>query len=311
MNIYQIKVSRFASYKANRTDGQINLWNWLLKENEYTPTVYKIRSMTDEAEIRDLKSGLPAVTISCICERRRNDDILEHTGLICIDIDGKDNPGITDMELLKSRLSALGYILYCGLSVSGRGLFCIIPIAAPRMHKQHFYALERNFKEMGIVIDPACHDVCRLRGYSYDDKPYVNPEAQTYEETFQRTFMADKKTGDEYLSDKKFKEPQQRGKPLENIPLIMAPLLEMIELNGIDITGNCKRWFSIGCALAGEYGEEGRYIFHAVSKYYHTSRYKYTEDETNGMYDSCLQSWHRYNYGIGSFYYWMKEYGIL
>ena len=96
----------------------------------------------------------------------------------------------------------------------------------------------------------------------------------------------------------------------QNIPMIMTPILQRIGDNQMDITGNHLRWFSIGCALAGEYGEEGRYIFHAVSRFYKTESYQYTREETDIMYDSCLKNYYKYKYTIGTFYHWCKEYGL-
>lgn len=54
--------------------------------------IQQIRMTEDKAERTRLKSGLPCATISAICpDGRKADDAFEHTGLICIDIDGQDN----------------------------------------------------------------------------------------------------------------------------------------------------------------------------------------------------------------------------
>lgn len=105
----------------------INLWEWLLLENKYTPYINDIRASSNEEERKFLKSKLPAITPSGVFSKRKADCLVEPTNLICIDIDGKDNPSISDMEELKKKLSKLSYIMYCGLSASGKGLFCIIP----------------------------------------------------------------------------------------------------------------------------------------------------------------------------------------
>lgn len=44
-----------------------------------------------------------------------------------------------------------------------------------------YYALERDFKDLGITIDPSYTDISRLRFQSYDPNPYVNPEAIVYD----------------------------------------------------------------------------------------------------------------------------------
>lgn len=323
MDIHSIRVSRFANYKANRTNGQVNLWDWLLRKNAHTSTVYKIRSIADEAEIRSLKAGLPAVTISCICEKRKADAVLEHTGLICIDIDGKDNPEITDMGQLKSRLSILEYVLYCGLSVSGKGLFCIIPIANSDMHKQHFYALERDFKEMRIIIDQACHDVCRLRGYSYDEKAYVNPGARTYAATLERrnsVFQQDNIKENAY-TPKLLKEDIQVEKQSAqdflfqthtdyNSVLVVSKteqvglLIHRIVEYGIDITCVYADWIAICHIIKNLFDEDGRALFHQISSFYPN----YDFDEADHKYSSVVR-W-RYKYNSDRIFEIAAKYGV-
>lgn len=164
----------------------INLWEWLILENKYTPYINDIRASSNEEERKFLKSKLPAITPSGVFSKRKADCLVEPTNLICIDIDGKDNPSISDMEELKKKLSKLSYIMYCGLSASGKGLFCIIPYKDYRNHKLHFNALEQEFKDMGIVVDSSCSDIGRLRFYSYDEYPYANPDAEIYTRTLEK-----------------------------------------------------------------------------------------------------------------------------
>lgn len=87
-----------------------------------------------------------------------------------------------DIEEAKRILATLPYVYYAGLSVSGRGLFAIIPIAAQDLteHKTYFHALEKEMQTLGLTIDKACKDVTRLRVVSYDPDPYINPDCTTY-----------------------------------------------------------------------------------------------------------------------------------
>lgn len=303
MNRYNIMASRFAHREAMFSNGRINLWEWLLCENEHTPLVYELRATLSESERKTLKEKLPAITVSCISDKRGTNNVLEYTGLICIDIDGKDNPQVTNPETFKRQLSGNEHIMYCGLSASGTGVFCIIPIENPAMHKQHFYALERDFKEVGIVVDSSCSDVCRLRFYSYDDKPYINRKAEVYKDVWE------KNTQRKHLVE--IRQNVSASPACNGIPMIMGPILERIALNEIDITINRSIWFKIGCSLANEFGEEGRSVFHTVSRFYHTPKYEYTEKETDMMYDGCLRSEYKRKYSIGTFYHYLKENGIL
>ena len=89
-----IKVSMFKRARYKITCGTISLWDWLLERNSYTPLVEMLRQETIEEKRKKIKDLLPAVTISCICSERFISSITEYTNLICIDIDGKDNPSI-------------------------------------------------------------------------------------------------------------------------------------------------------------------------------------------------------------------------
>lgn len=43
-------------------------------------------------------------------------------------------------------------------------------------------------------------------------------------------------------------------------------LIARIEETGTDINERYKHWFRVGCALASEFGEEGRDYFHRLSR---------------------------------------------
>lgn len=176
-------VSCFANYRTPDNPAAVNLLTWLTSE-KYRAKVEYIRGCTDQDEIKALKSGLPAITPSGIFSERKETALIEHSGLICIDIDAKDNPNLANWQDVPEILRKLANVAYAGLSVSGNGYFAILPILRPERHRHHFYALQRDFLALGIVIDPACKDVSRLRGYSYDSAPYFNHNAQPYRKLF-------------------------------------------------------------------------------------------------------------------------------
>lgn len=173
-------VSLFESYKQKLPIGQVKLFDWVCSER-YKEEAKYIRSLSEKSEQRKYKAELPCITPSGIFSYCSDKYLDLHSGYICIDIDGgKDNPKITDFEKLKQDLSSIEYIAYCGLSISGNGVFCLIPIEHPRYHKEHFYALEKFFRGRGIVIDTSCKNVSRLRGASYDANPILNSNASTF-----------------------------------------------------------------------------------------------------------------------------------
>lgn len=270
-------------------------------ENEYTPYINDIRSSSNEEERKFLKSKLPAITPSGVFSKRKADCLVEPTNLICIDIDGKDNPSISDMEEFKKKLSKLPYMMYCGLSASGKGLFCIIPYKDYRNHKLHFNALEQEFKDMGIVVDSSCSDIGRLRFYSYDEFPYANPDAEIYTRTLekvpeikqprfhQRTDIVHNSNQTLQDIDKNtmsleefFLSPTNMdyasATPLSKTQKVERLLKRVIEEKK-DITLIQKDWIAICCIIKNLFGDEGRELFHQVSSFYPKYDYDEADDE--------------------------------
>lgn len=297
----QIKVSVFGSRLSITPIKTINLWEWLILENEYTPYINDIRSSSNEEERKFLKSKLPAITPSGVFSKRKADCLVEPTNLICIDIDGKDNPSISDMEEFKKKLSKLPYMMYCGLSASGKGLFCIIPYKDYRNHKLHFNALEQEFKDMGIVVDSSCSDIGRLRFYSYDEFPYANPDAEIYTRTLekvpeikqprfhQRTDIVHNSNQTLQDIDKNtmsleefFLSPTNMdyasATPLSKTQKVERLLKRVIEEKK-DITLIQKDWIAICCIIKNLFGDEGRELFHQVSSFYPKYDYDEADDE--------------------------------
>lgn len=150
------------------------------------------------------KHHLQAACVSGIFnEERKEKNLVRHTGLICIDIDGKDNPNVTDWEDLKKQLGEYSCIAYAALSLSGDGIWCVIPIDKPLsveipdisaptaarmdaitkvkdLHERQFKALQTSFQDLGLIIDPACVDLSRLRVLSSDPNPYRNENAKPF-----------------------------------------------------------------------------------------------------------------------------------
>lgn len=324
-------VSKFSNYTAKRSNGTINIWSWLLNDDDYLKAIVEeIRSSSNEEEKKDLKSKLPAITPSGIFRERRASMLQEHSGLICIDIDGKENPHISDWEIIKSELEELAFIMYVGLSVGGKGLFCLIKLAYPDRHAQHFKALHATFKEMGITIDNSCGDVSRLRGYSYDPQPFVNPTSSLYYDlvecdnlkstprqkgvtprsqvdlpTAPRTDMQPKT--DEELMELLLNPPAMEAgvevliKPLR---VKIDELIEEVLQTQRDITVAYKDWFTICCILANRFDEEGRERFHQLSQFYPN----YTREECDMKFSECLTS--QYFYKSNLLFEIARRYGL-
>jgi len=172
-SILNIEVSCFGNYDTPTNPKQVNLLSWL-QSDKYKDKVDRIRAIEDKTIRDELKATLPAITASGVFSYRAKKNMLKHSGFIAIDIDFKGNETIGNFSELKTQICNIKNVAYCGLSVSGRGYWCLIPIAYPDKHEQHFKTLQWAFKLFGIKIDESCKDVSRLRGYSYDTDGYFN-----------------------------------------------------------------------------------------------------------------------------------------
>ena len=305
--IQNLKVSLYSRKDIVVPTKTVNIWEWLLHKNEYTPIVEKLRNTSNDKERKRLKNSLPAITVSGIFSKRRADCMISPSNLICIDIDGKDNPSVSDMEVLKARLAKL----YCGLSASGKGLFCIIQYDDFGKHKLHFNALQQEFKEMGIIIDSSCSDICRLRFYSYDEHPYVNWNAEVYTHTLEKsntTHLKSKEVTPKNNSGWQTSNETSRTFSIEEsllqssnldftsaAPLSktqeMERLLNLVIERKIDITPIYNDWIKIGLVIKNLFGEKGLDLFLKVSSFYPN----YSQKEAESKYLELNEKRYRVN----------------
>lgn len=164
-NILEISVSYFPRITDKKPlKGELY---YLLTTHRYKKQVSLIRCQTDAEKKRVLKNELPTFTPSGLFSAGDAASLIRASGMICIDIDKKDNLNVEGYDRLKNRIAKLPYVAYCGLSVSGEGYFCIIPISDPNKFLLHFFSLQKVFTGMGITIDQACKDICRKRFVSF------------------------------------------------------------------------------------------------------------------------------------------------
>ncbi len=180
MNILDSPVSIFANYNTPSNPKTVTIRQFLTS-TKYRVEVERIRATDDKAERDKLKATLPAITPSGVFSYRSADALVKHSRLICLDIDYKGNEAIGNFFELKEQLVKIPNVSFCIKSVSGKGYAVGIPIAYPDRHGQHFDTLKRIFWEkIGLVVDKACRDVSRLRGYSYDPDVYLNDNAKVF-----------------------------------------------------------------------------------------------------------------------------------
>jgi hypothetical protein len=292
MNFEQITITVYDGV-ADSKGHEASLQSFLYHPD--VDTINRLRASTSPAERSRLKKRLPQATIGGVfVPSRKADNLVKPSNLICIDIDHKDNLLYPHFDrLIHDVLSKLPMVAYAAHSVGGRGYFAIIPIADHQRHKLYFRSLQMLFKGMGIVIDRACSDICRLRCQSYDAHPYVNLDATVYASTVaeERKEIINRRFG---------------GVPSGSDSAGYRKAMELchhIAARGIDITANYDDWFTVGAALS-TLGESGRELFHLCSR----QNPHYSRRETDHKFSALMTSTLRIT--LGSFFYICSRFGI-
>lgn len=248
-------------------------------------TLRLVREAKSKEVARRFKSTLPAITVSGEFSKRSTSGLVRHTRLLCLDFDGISNVAYT-----KHTLSLQPYVAFAGESASGKGVFAIIPISRPDFHREHFEALEEEMRKLRLEVDKQCSDICRLRGFSHDDRAYINPDAEVWTKI------------------KKASVPHNiRQIPAGSDECRFFKLLDLIEGTRTDITGDSRRdWIKIGMAIASTFGESGRDYFHRISCFHP----KYKPYQTDREYNSYLRLGYN-RASISSIFYIAKKYGLI
>jgi predicted P-loop ATPase len=210
------------------------------------------------------KELIPAVTTSgTFLNKRSNDSITSHSGIICLDFDAKENP-----EILSKRdeIYTDSFLFAGNVSVSGKGLALYFKIN-PKKHTESFLALEKYLaNKYHIISDPSCKNVSRLRFVSYDPECYLNEKSEKWIETVEK----------------------KQVQPYNYQPIFAKNdvefILEQVQQTGIDLTADYHNWISLGFAIVNEYGEGGREYFHIISRNYP----EYNAQNVDKKYDSLL-----------------------
>jgi len=180
-----------------------------IKDGNSKELIDKIRTEKD-SDVRDnLKKRLPSICFSGRFGQRGDKFLLEHSGLICLDID-QINP--EDLEKIKADLVKDEHVFSCFVSPSGNGLKLLVKITpGPANHKGQFLALEDYFNSkvenylstkknqkklkggfkkidekqgefLRVHVDKSGKDVSRVCYESYDSEIYWNDESEIWYE---------------------------------------------------------------------------------------------------------------------------------
>ena len=277
----------------------VNLKDFLFTD-QYKVIAEAIRSGSTIEERHEIKNkhrtALPCATVSGRFTERKRDKVAEYSGLIAIDIDYKDNVEV--MANVPNILKQMDFIIYAGKSISGDGYFAICRVDDPKRLKEHYLALEKDFKEYGITIDKACKDTTRLRFASYNEEPYYNPYALTYYK-----MVGEPKRETRVSTTYTPREFSYHTTSTDNAQRVEEQIKYLID-NNLTLPDDYHSWFKIGMSLCSEFGESGRQYFHSIS----SLSPKYDSYECDNQYDKIVESYGSGNdIGLGTLMYMFNE----
>lgn len=266
-----------------RDDSDMTILKFLhaVKEGYWREKIESIRACTTKTEKDRLKKRLPAISTSGVFkDRRKPENLLQHSGFICIDFDG-----IPDMDKAVEQLQNDEYTFALFKSAGGKGLACFVKIDTdPHKHKGAFRRLSDHYSSRyQLFADKRCSDITRLRFASWDADLYHNPDAKKWTKTAVAML--------------------ERQEAKLNLNIVATPsdveaILEQIESRHIDMTSNYDDWIAIGFALVDGFGESGREIYHRVS----AIDPRYDPEQTNRKYTNFINTYKDSGIKIGRFY---------
>ncbi len=264
----ETNVSFFNSV-TDKTPKEISITEALsfIKSDKYFIQLSKIRETIDKKQRDHLKKQLPCITVSGVFKNGHSSkDLIKHSGLIQIDLDEIENP-----EKVKAILINDSFIYSCFISPSGNGVKAIVKINFNNHLRSFDLVKDYFYNEYKLQIDNKCKDLGRLMYLSYDNELFINEYSLEMNET----------------------------------SLKIKSIIRQIETKEIDITESYDNWYKVGFALANEFKESGRELFHKISK----QNLKYNYDQCNNQFDVSLKSGDNRT-TIGTFFFIASQYDI-
>lgn len=297
--IHNTKVSIMERHNILKTS---SLYNAIIMGKEHKKEIEAVRRIdrqANESEYRRAKDNILSFIPSCVCKGKTGKaENVEHVNnLIAIDLDAKDNEGVT-LEEMRTKINSLPYVMYSSISVGGKGMYALIPIKEENKNdfKAVFKALEEDFIKLGLKLDSSCVNVNRERYMSFDDNEYWNTKCEIY--------------------TKKLNIPTQvNGHPTRveinaNKPLTqreynkVKSMVEDIKANKVQLSKNHDDTLKIANAIANIWGEEGRTLLHLIR----SQRSGYDEYKTDCKFDYVLDHLDdKERYGLGFIFSKYKE----
>lgn len=207
----------------------------------------------------------------------KDSDIINPSNILCIDIDKCDND--IDVLTLKDKLFSYKFVYAVGTSVSGKGLFIIVPIKDYTKTKEYYNSIKTLLtNQLNIVCDEKCTNIARLRFISYDENIYIkNDDEEVVEWDY---IMPEPNKFDEVIScDKpilKFNIDDN-----ENTQRTFKAMEVVID-NGYFVN-DYGAWYHLGCELKNH--PDGQRLFYKASK--NNNKFNDSDKIINNKWEQC------------------------
>ncbi len=175
-----MNVTIFQSIKDTSTPFHRGVMGILIRIKEGTSKdlVKRIRSEKNKTERNELKKQLPAICFSGTFNKRNDNALLEHSGLICLDFDGYEKQKVLLED--KDMLTKNKFVFSAFVSPSGNGLKVLVKIPADaENHQNYFNSLEKYFNS--VYFDKTSKNISRVCYESYDPLIYINENSSIWD----------------------------------------------------------------------------------------------------------------------------------
>jgi hypothetical protein len=176
----ETRFSIFAKPITNNINSDLidifSIYEWI--RDGYKKSTLVLRSLTDKSEMSEYKkTNFHCVTFSGTFSTRKDDGLLKHSNLICIDIDGL--PPVK-LRRIKNFIKADPSLVMLFVSPSGNGLKAIYPIdITVATHDEWYTAYIKHVTESCYLdaqyIDTSCRNVSRACFINNDPGVFLNP----------------------------------------------------------------------------------------------------------------------------------------
>lgn len=262
-----------------------------------------------EARKRELKTAAPYIIPAAYYPGRHTGaSNCTASGVLCIDIDRKDNLHIAasdwaqlPADLLQSKLGR--YCAFVGESRSGWqiGGYFVLMLVPPDNYAKRFAAVARWLEGAGVHIDRAAKNINHGRALTIQDNgtrtgfctlPVVNTNAETYPGIYAEP-RPEPRPAAAYTGSRQTDYDRARR------------AVQYIVHNNICISDDFAEWTRLAMAFAAEFGEAGEALFLQVAE----QSSKFRSSENNYKWRNAKQTTSG-RVGIGTFWYLCKRAGM-